>query len=465
MNLSKKLLLNTIVQFGGKILSTGFALVTLGILSRYLGAQGLGEYATILRYVGFFGIIADLGLNLIVTREISVEGADEEKIMANALTLRIISAVFVLLIAPLSSLLFYDNVKIVGIWIILLTFISILISQLYNGVFQKHLRTDKIALAELVNRSLILAGVILVSIYNRGLYDVIWVMNIANFISLVMIFIFVQKYIKIKLAWDKTIILRLVKLSIPLAIINIFNLIYFNIDSIFLSIMKGDIDVGIYHVAYKVLETLFALIVLFVGLFIPILSKHYHAGKSDFNKNWQKLFDNIAVYTIPMVLIGIFFAADIVNILAGSEFNESILTLQILFPAIGVLFFTTLLKNSFVVMDKQNKVIWVFMIGSILNVIANILVIPHYSYLGAAATTLFSEALVFILCLFIMIKRFNLDIKFNIFIKTILVNIILGLFLYFTSEWILLWKSIGTIIIFIIILLAFKLPYKLAYEE
>ena len=83
MTLTRKIALNTVYQSVGKVISVALGLVTIAALSRYLQVAGYGEYSTIVAYMGFVGVLADLGLYIIVVREISLPGADETKILSN----------------------------------------------------------------------------------------------------------------------------------------------------------------------------------------------------------------------------------------------------------------------------------------------------------------------------------------------------------------------------------------------
>src|SRR3989344_4741679 len=79
----KKIFYNTLLQSVGKAISVAIGLITIAFLTRFLGDEGFGEYTTVISFMGFFGILADLGLYLVTTKEISKEGADEAKILGN----------------------------------------------------------------------------------------------------------------------------------------------------------------------------------------------------------------------------------------------------------------------------------------------------------------------------------------------------------------------------------------------
>ena len=85
---------NAAVQFFGKIISTLLGLATAAAMQRYLLPSGFGSYTAAIAYTGFFSVVADLGLYLILIRDFNKPGADREKILGNVLGLRWASALF-----------------------------------------------------------------------------------------------------------------------------------------------------------------------------------------------------------------------------------------------------------------------------------------------------------------------------------------------------------------------------------
>src|SRR3989338_6912040 len=93
MTVARRIFFNTIYQSAGKILSTAIALVSVGLTTRYLGQTGYGEYTTVISFMGFFGILADLGLYLTATKKISDPGADKKKIRGGIFGLRLVTVI------------------------------------------------------------------------------------------------------------------------------------------------------------------------------------------------------------------------------------------------------------------------------------------------------------------------------------------------------------------------------------
>ncbi len=395
MSLARKVAQNTIIQFTGKIIGTVLALITVGLMMRYLGKQGFGEYTTIIGFLGTISIFADLGLYLVVTREISKEETNQTKFVNNALSIRLVSAIIVLTAAPFLALLFpYSVVIIWGIAIATLSFLFTSLNQVLIGIFQKHFRMDKVAIGEVSGRIVWLLGVIIVARLDLGLLVMIGAIVLSNFVNFLLVAIFANKYIKLRLEFDWDYWKKILKIAAPLALSVIFTLVHFKVDTVLLSVLKPAEEVGIYGAAYKVLEGLITFAAIFAGLLLPILSRYAFTHREKFIRAYRKGFDVLVVFLIPLIIGTLFFADPIMNLFGGGEFNSSAQVLKILIFAVGAIFLAHLFGNTVVAINQQKKMMWIYFSAAVIAIVLNLLLIPKYSYYGAAATTVLTETIV-----------------------------------------------------------------------
>ncbi len=453
--LQKKIAYNTGIQILSKIISTAIALVATALMTRYLGTSGFGEYTTIITFISIFAVIADLGLTLVTVQMISLPGVSEKKILDNLFALRLISAIIFLSLGPALVWLFpYEyNIKI-GVLILSLSFLFIALNQILIGLFQKRLRMDKTAISEIGGR-IILVLIIWLAIKNDlGLNSILWATVFANFVNFLLHFIFSKKFIKISLRFDFDIWKEIAIKSWPLAIIIVFNLIYLKADTLILSLVKPQAHVGIYGAAYKIIDVLITVPFMFAGLILPFLTKSWALKKnSQFKKLIQKSYDFMLILALPVVLATQLLAPEIIHLIAGSEFSESVKVLRILILAGGLIFIGTLFSHAIIATNKQKKLIPMYIFTSITSVIGYILLIPKYSYMGAAWMTIYSEAVVAVMSVYFVYKYVNFLPKHKVFFKSLISSIVmLGFILLipksFTYNW---WGLIITILVAILI--------------
>ena len=417
------------------------------MMAHYLGITGFGEYTTIINYVSFFAIIADFGLTLITVQLISQPQADENKILNNLFGLRLISISALLLLAPLIAIFLpYSTAVKTGILIAILSFLFPALNQILIGLFQKKLRMDKAVIAETLSRLFLVAGIYLSFKLNWGLNGVLWVTVVSAGINFLSAYILATKFALIKPAFDwrfyKTVILK----SWPLALTIVLNLLYLKTDTLILSLVKSADDVGLYGAAYRIIEVLTTLPFMFAGIILPILTLSWFEQKKDyFALVLQKSFDLMAIFSIPIVVGVLVLAKPIIVLVAGPDFTVSSLILKILIFAVVAIFLGCMFAHAVIAIEKQKKMIGFYLFVSLSSIILYLLVIPKFSYLGAAAITIYSEALIALFSAYIVWKYTKFIPKFKIATKTIIASLIMGLALKLIPEY-LYYSWLGLII-------------------
>lgn len=428
----RKIALNVIANSFAKILSTILALVSVGFITRYLGKEGFGNYATAVAFLSFFSALADLGLYNISTREISRPGAEEKKIMGNVLSLRIFSSLLVLILAPLIIFFLpYSREIKEGIIIVATAFLFSSTYQVLNGVFQKNLAMYKVAIGELSGKIVQVVIVVLTTMNDWGFDWIIMAMLFNMLVSFLIIFFWSRQYIKIKLQFNFQYCRDFLKESLPMGAVAIISFVYFKIDTILLSLMKGGTDVGIYNAAYKVLENSTFFPALICGLVLPIMSRDIFTNRKNFELISDKTFKFFIILIIPLTVATLFLAEGIIGLIGGSGFSESCQVLRILIFSLALIFLGHFFNAILIVSNLQKKLMLVLMAAAIFNVAFNAILIPRFSYLGAAYVSVGTEVLVVFLTAFLVITKVKYFPRVEKIFKIVAAGLLMALFLLF----------------------------------
>mgnify|MGYP002397793733 CR=1 FL=1 len=433
MTLSTKIAHNTIIQIISKIIATVLGLLTIAIMTRYLGKSGFGDYTTIITYLTFFATIADLGLTLVTVQLISKANADEEKIIGNLFAFRLVTAVLFLGSSILITIFLpYSNAIKIGIAVTSFSFLFGAFNQILVGVFQKNLQMDRVALAEVVSRTFLFVAVFLVYYLDYGLLGVLIVSVLANLVSFLFHFFFSQRFVKTTLLFEFGYWKQIVKQSWPIAVTIFFNLIYLRTDTLILSLIKSSEEVGIYGASYKVIDVLVTVPFMFAGIILPVITRAWSEKNNQFfYKVLQRSFDVMIIFSIPM-LAGAFFLADpIINLIAGPEFAESASVLRILMIASSVIFVGTMFSHAVIAIDKQKNIIWSYIFVAITALSAYLIFIPKFSYFGAAWVTVYSEVTIALASLYLVYKHTKFFPNFKVTSRVLLSTAIMSVSLYY----------------------------------
>jgi len=433
MNLSLKIAKNTIIQVASKFSSTILGLLAVALMARYLGQNGFGVYATITTFASFFAILADLGLTLVTVQMISAPGADENKLLGNLLTVRLLSALLFLGAAPLAAIFFPYGADVkTGIAIAALSFLFVALNQIMVGLFQKKLTMGRTAIAENLSRVVLLAGIYLV-IKNQGtLLAMLWVTVISSAINFLVHWILAQNLVRFKLRYDRIIINQIMRRAWPLAVTIAFNLIYLKTDTLILSLVKSEGEVGLYAAAYKIIDVLVTLPFMFLGIVLPLLTSSWLKKELDYFKAiTQKSFDFLIIIALPLVIGAQFLATDLVKLIAGDEFAAAGPILQILILAAGLIFVSCLFSHLIIAIDRQTKIIGAYIFTGLTSVALYFFLIPRYSYFGAALGTVYSELCITIFALYYAKKYIKFNLKLKLTFKSLAASLLMAVFLAF----------------------------------
>jgi len=436
--LARKIFFNTVFQSFAKVISVAIGLLTIALMTRFLGNEGFGQYTTIISFMGFFGILADLGLYLVTTQEISKEGADERKILSNVFALRFTTVILTLLAGAAIALLFpYPGQVKLGMFIGIATFTFVSGTQVLIGVFQKHLIFYKLSLSEILQRIVFFALVFLSVSKGLSLLYFVLALTISNGIHFFVSLHIARNITPFGLGFDLAFWKAILKKSWPLAFSVVLNLIYFRADTLILSVFKPASDVGIYGVSYKILEVLMAFPAMFAGLIMPILSRTAFSDPKQYRSYLQNSFNALLLVIVPMIITTLFFAGPIINIIGGSEFPRADNVLRILIFATALIYLGNLLGYTVVALNAQKKMLFGYLAGAVCGLILYLLLIPKYSYYGAAIATVAVETVVLFFSYTVTSRASNYYPSFSILGKAVLASLpMIAVFYFLKINWV-----------------------------
>ncbi|EKE00208.1 MAG: polysaccharide biosynthesis protein [uncultured bacterium] len=405
---TKKIASNTVYQLIGKLVSMSVTILVTVIITRAYGREGYGEFNIMQTFPALFFIIVDFGLNAIATRELSTDWAKAKQYLANILLYRIVLSFIVMAISGMLLVFFpYSSSLKLGI---LLSLFLILVQSLYattNIIFQVKLRYDFSTIGLICGSLMILALVLVLSYFKASVVWIAFTYVLGGFLTFVLNLLFIRGKlgVPISLGFDKSLFKFLFWQSLPLGLMFIFSQINFKIDSIFVSILPlpkwlglSNIEsVGVYGLPYKIFEVSLVIPTFFMNSAYPVLVKHMLEGKERLKSTFNRVLVFLAFGGILFGLIGILLSPLLIKLIGGSDFSGSVLVLQILLGGLVVFYSTQPISWLIVTLGGQKYLPVVYLISAVFNVLANLLIIPIYSFYGSAVVTIVSELIILIL--------------------------------------------------------------------
>jgi len=408
-------------------------------VARYLGAQGYGILSFALAFTAIFGVLTDIGLQTLMIREIARDKALAQKYLGNIAALKILLCIVTFgLIALTINLMDYPWETIKVVYLIGLSVVFSAFSSMFYGVFRAHQRMEFEAVGQVLGSVLTLAGALYAISHDFSVASFAWIYFIVSLITLgYSIFISIWKFAIPRIKFDLEFWKDALKQAWPFALAAVFGSLYYCIDSIMLSTMKGDAAVGWYNAAYRLISILSFVPTAYFGAVFPITSTFHITSKEFLRFTHEKSFKYLLILGVPIGVGTTILANKIIMLIFGMEYYPSIIVLQILAWWMAVIFVTSVFGNLLQSANRQIMVAWVLAIGAILKVLLNLILIPGRSYTGASIATLATGFIVLAL-LFIWSSRIGYGIPIRnlirIFIRISIASAAMCLFIIYLKS-------------------------------
>lgn len=398
MNLKKKrsLGLNAVLNGLQSILNLIFPLITFPYVSRVLSVNGMGIYNFSYTYVGYFLLVATLGIDTYAVRE-GAKFRDDDiemgRFVSEAFSLNMISTLVAYALLLLSLALF----PILKTYYICILIFSVQLIFTTLGTNWLYVIYEDYAYITTRNIAFKVISIILLFIFVRSSTDYLiyaWITVFASVGSNLLNYLHAKSFIDFHFSLNTRWRSHLKPTLIIFASVISIN-IYGSSDNTILGLIKGNYEVGIYGVSVKIYTVIASLLTAILTVTVPRFSVLY--GKKLF-KEYQillnKVINILIIFAIPIMIGLILLSKNIVLIIAGEKYIQASSSLAIIAWASLFSIFGALFVNCVLLPAKREKyLLKVTIITAIFNVLINLIFIPLWSYDGAALTTVLAEFL------------------------------------------------------------------------
>lgn len=377
------------------LVQKALALLLFRALALHYGPSEFGHWNTALAFVALFSVITDSGIDAIVIREASARRADLDRFVSTAVVTKLALAVLAIaLCASMAAVMPYPSRVQV---LIVLSALPLVLSfnTVYADVLQARLRIGHVKVVGLTTSVLMTAGGFAVMWAGWSLTSLAVVNFVLALPSVVLYQRMVGAFVGSRLTFDRRLGTQLLSESLPLAFSGMFGVIYYRLDTILLSVMGRSEAVGYYASTYKISEALNILPgALMISVF-PLMSRY--AGNPAFRHRLAQLYQTTFRYVlvaIAPVVIGICALAEhIVLFVYSPAYLPAVAALRwIIWAEIGM-FLSPVVYHLLIASGRQRLLVAGAGAMALFNVAANVVLLPRFGAVGAAATTTLTEML------------------------------------------------------------------------
>ena len=404
-------------------------LVSSSILTKNLGRENLGIYGYIATIGSVLTTVGLLGLNNFGIRELAYKQQDREaanKLFSQIMFLRC-SLGILTLIPYIAVVAFADH-----IWLYLIELFYIVGMFLDpSWVFIAKEDMGKTALKNSIVKILAFVCILLLIKTENDLWIYCLIMGLSTFLGNGSLFIGLRKHImfvKIHPLEAVGLLPKSIKLFLP----QIATLLNLQIDKLMLNWIVNYSAVAIYEYSEKIINMPLTFITVFGSTMLPRLAADYtKKEKTDFHDDLQTSLYFQFMLAFPM-MVGIFVCVeDLIPWLYSSEFVDCIACIRILSP---IVIFNTLINfcsAQYFTATNQTKIMTISCIAGLIgNVVSNAVLIPFWTYFGAAAASVISSMITALIQVAVMSKQIPLAKKFLALLRYLLFAVIMGVVVF-----------------------------------
>jgi O-antigen/teichoic acid export membrane protein len=427
------------------IVSYVLGFFAVAYLARVLGAEGFGKISFALAISGYFLLLNNLGLDFFGTREIAKEKDKTVYYTNHIISIKFVASIISFLLMIILLLLIPKPTETKNL--ILLYGLSLFpMVLIIEWVFIGLEKMEIVALSRIARQFFYVLFVFLIVRFPQQILFVPLVYTGSILLSSsVLLFPFIRNYGFPKpqlslIAWRD-----ILEQSLPLGVSLIIITFYYSIGTVILGFMKDDKTVGWYSAAYRIVLLLIGFAGLLEGSLFPVMSRYYKESLDKLNRLVSISVKTTIFFSVPLAIGGTVVAKDLINLIYGPLYINSVLPFQILIWSVFIVYFQSTYAFCLIACDKQRNYLYAVSAGAVANLFFSFLLIPMYSFVGAAISAVICETVVSALMLFYSTKvvRFN---QGKYLVKAIIAAGFMGLIIYFLQVHLVLKILIGILI-------------------
>jgi O-antigen/teichoic acid export membrane protein len=392
----------SLVIFLGILLGKVLAMANNIILARYLHSHYFGVFLLGLSVFSLVSVASNLGIpgllpKLLTDHRIKKQGSRINDLISISSTYCFLFSIFLSAIlyiyASQISIKVFHSHELAGVLkplslVLPFSILTLVIIAVYRGYQQT---IPKVILIDLLSPGLKILLFVIFFYFGLKLAAAYYAYALSIILVFIIALIVMTKKYQVKLKprfYDPEITPTLFKLAWPLSVQSFVYIIYTQIDRLCIGYFLSPVEVGIYGAAWSIAALLLFIPQSFSFLALPLFSKLISKQSIvELRGTFKKIAKTMFEISLPILLCLIILSEDVLTIIYGKEYAVGYIALSIL--GFGT-FSQSLLgpaAECLVGAGKTRETLIATTVGCTVNIVLNIMLIPVYGIVGAAAAT------------------------------------------------------------------------------
>jgi O-antigen/teichoic acid export membrane protein len=166
-----------------------------------------------------------------------------------------------------------------------------------------------------------------------------------------------------------------------------------------LSLMKGDVSVGLYNAPYRLLTVISSLYGVYLTAVFPVMSRFHVESQDSLRFTYMRSLKYLIIIAVPLIFTVFTLAGPLIELIFSAKYLESVPALRVLIIATAFMFINGVSSSLLGSANRQITVTRITGVAALFNVTLNLALIPRFDFMGASAATVMTEALMTLLFL------------------------------------------------------------------
>ena len=377
----------------------GLQLLTISLLAGHLNPAGLGVYTFGVATANLFRFLPNFGLVQVLGRDIAQQPERERELLPNVIYLRLALGIVTYGLLGASLVVFgFDSTNTRAALIAGL--ILLIVIDSFRSALEMRLRLGWVSIADTIEATATVGGALLLIRADAGPEAFLWMYVGLKLVNALIVWAAAGSMGEFSWRPKPDLWPPLARSALPLGLAGLLMALYFRLDVMILARLKPPDDVGQYGAGYRFLEAFTIVPTMVMSVLAPVLARSFVEGSKVLQRRYRLAVHLVSVIAIGVSVGGAMTAWRVLPALPGfGDYDGGGIALSILSPAAGLILVGTIVQGTLIAAHRQQRLLRISAAGLALNLVLNVLLIPPYSYIGAAIATTTTEVLLVALSL------------------------------------------------------------------
>jgi O-antigen/teichoic acid export membrane protein len=390
-----------------RIALIGISAVGTLLVTRFIGPTRYGDYASAIATWTIVTAAADFGFSLVLARDLGANELDRPQLLRASYEVGLVwAAALTVVLVGIAALAGVHSTR--GQALLVLA-PSVLALGLATGrqVFVALYRTRELVFIDLVVILVQVVIQVIVAKAGGGAVLIAAIVSAGSAVNVLAVGIVGQRIVG-RAPSGKRLRRELIRRSLPLGLMAIMAKVYLLIDLVILGWLVHGSRLGDYAAAAKMLTLAASVPALVTASALPGLASSAD-DREQLEELATRLWEWMLLLALPVVMVMLVFPEAVIHWTVGDAFHGAVPLLRILAASAVVGVLSNLFGTILIAKHIVRPLLWSNSIAIVLNVVANLVLVPIYGVSAAAWATVATE--VFICCYTFIILRPHIALR------------------------------------------------------